>query len=326
MKTKYFHIGLFIWMAMATLSCSNKKDNNASSVQQIQNRGEGKNNWWDSLPRPAWSQFEKIDQDQDWFEVYLVQPGIYAIYEPGQFDEVISYLITGSEKALLFDTGLGIGDIKKVVEKLTDLEIFVLNSHSHYDHIGGNHQFDNIFAMATEYTRVNALGTTHDEVKTFVSGGWIWKPTPDSFSVDQYRIKPFKITKETNGGEKIDLGDRVLEIIFTPGHAPDAICLIDRENRLLFTGDTFYPAPLYTHLEGSDFATYAESASYLASIKKQVDKLLPGHNEPLLDSHYLIQMAAAFSTIQKGKGTFVKSDGNREYQFDGFSIIVKGEK
>ena len=125
MKTKYFHIGLFIWMAMATLSCSNKKDNNASSVQQIQNRGEGKNNWWDSLPRPAWSQFEKIDQDQDWFEVYLVQPGIYAIYEPGQFDEVISYLITGSEKALLFDTGLGIGDIKKVVEKLTDLEIFV---------------------------------------------------------------------------------------------------------------------------------------------------------------------------------------------------------
>lgn len=325
MKTKYFHIGLFIWMAVATLSCSNKKDNNAPSDQQIQNRGEGKNNWWDSLPRPAWSQFEKIDQGQDWFEVYLVQPGIYAIYEPGQFDEVISYLITGSEKALLFDTGLGIGDIKKVVDELTDLEIIVLNSHTHYDHIGGNHQFDKIYAMATEYTRANALGATHDEVKTFVAEGWIWKPTPDSFSFDQYRIEPFKITKETDDGEKIDLGDRVLEIIFTPGHAPDAICLIDRENRLLFTGDTFYPAPLYTHLEGSDFATYAESAKNLASIQNQVDKLLPGHNEPLLDSHYLIQMAAAFSTILKGNGTFVKSDGNREYQFDGFSIIVKKE-
>ncbi len=325
MREKDLQIGLFFLMAIAALSCSNKKDNTDSSVQQIQNRGEGKNNWWDSLPRPAWSQFEKIDQGQDWFEVYLVLPGIYAIYEPGQFDEVISYLITGSEKALLFDTGLGIGDIKKVVGELTDLEIIVLNSHSHYDHIGGNHQFDKIYAMATEYTRANALGAPHDEVKTFVSEGWIWKPTPDSFSVDQYRIEPFKITKKTDDGEKIDLGGRVFEIISTPGHAPDAICLIDRENRLLFTGDTFYPAPLYTHLEGSDFSTYAESAKNLASIQNQVDKLLPGHNEPLLDSHYLSQMAAAFSTIQKGKGTFVKSDGNREYQFDGFSIIVKGE-
>jgi len=49
-------------------------------------------------------------------------------------------------------------------------------------------------------------------------------------------------------------------------------------------------------------------------------------SEPLLDSNYLIKMAEAFTTIQKGKGTSVKSDGNREYQFDGFSIIVKGEK
>jgi len=257
MKTKNFNIGLFILMATVSLSCSNKKDNTAPSVQQIQNRGEGKNNWWDSLPRLVWSQFEKIDQGQDWFEVYLVQPGIYAIYEPGQFDEVISYLITGSEKALLFDTGLGIGNIKKVVDELTDLEIIVLNSHTHYDHIGGNHQFDKIYAMATEYTRANALGSTHDKVKTFVAEGWIWKPTPESFSVDQYRIEPFKITKEADDGEKIVLGDRVLEIIFTPGHAPDAICLIDRENRLLFTGDTFYPAPLYTHLQGSNFETYA---------------------------------------------------------------------
>ena len=77
--------------------------------EQVQNRGAGKDNWWDKLPRPEWSEFERIDQDQEWFEVYRVADGVFAIYEPGQFEEVISFLITGEDRALLFDTGLGIG-------------------------------------------------------------------------------------------------------------------------------------------------------------------------------------------------------------------------
>ena len=113
----------------------------SASNGQVQNRGAGKDNWWDNLPRPEWSTFEHIDQDQDWFDVYRIADGIFAIYESGQFEEVISFLVTGDDRALLFDTGLGIGDMTRVVEQLTDLEIVVLNSHTHYDHIGGNYQF-----------------------------------------------------------------------------------------------------------------------------------------------------------------------------------------
>ena len=72
--------------------------------EQVQNRGAGKDNWWDKLPRPEWAAFERIEQDQEWFEVYLVADGIYAIYEPGQFEEVMSFLILGDDNALLFDT------------------------------------------------------------------------------------------------------------------------------------------------------------------------------------------------------------------------------
>lgn len=81
----------------------------------IQNRGASKDNWWDALPRPAWSKFQKVLESQGWFEVYEIRPGIFAIHEPGQFEEVISYLVIGTEKALLFDTGLGIGDMRAVV-------------------------------------------------------------------------------------------------------------------------------------------------------------------------------------------------------------------
>ncbi len=60
---------------------------------QVQNRGAGTSNWWDKLPRPEWSEYERVAVDDNWFEVYLIIDGVFAIYEPGQFEEVISFLI-----------------------------------------------------------------------------------------------------------------------------------------------------------------------------------------------------------------------------------------
>jgi len=292
----------------------------------VQNRGAGKDNWWDNLPRPAWSAFEKVEQSQDWFEVYRIEDGVYAIYEPGQFEEVISYLIVGSEKALLFDTGLGIGDMRQVVSELPDLgddlEPIVVNSHTHYDHVGGNHQFSDVRGTDTDYTENNANGRDHDAVAEFVGEGWIWKPTPDGFSTATYASKPFTIAATLGEGDVLDLGDRALEVLLTPGHAPDALCLLDRENRLLFTGDTFYPATLYAHLAGSDFHEYRKTARRLAQLAGEVDFLMPAHNEPRVSSAYLPKMRDAFESIVTEETPFVITDGDREYTFEGFTVLT----
>lgn len=288
----------------------------------IENRGEGKDDWWEALPRPAWSELEPVEQSQDWFEVYEIEEGLFAIYEPGQFEEVISYLIVGSEGALLFDTGLGIGDMKRVVAELTDFDPIVVNSHTHYDHVGGNHQFTRIYGTDTDYTRENAGGRNHEHVAEFVGEGWIWKETPEGFSREDYRSEPFTITETIDDGHVFDLGGRELEVLLTPGHAPDALCLIDRENRLLLTGDTFYPAPLYAHLDGSDVHRYRESAERLAALASDVDFLMPAHNEPRVSSDYLSKMRDALDSIVAGTTDFVISDGNREYSFDGFTILT----
>jgi hypothetical protein len=108
------------------------------------------------LPRPAYAALEKHSSSNSWFEVYNVEPGVFAIYEPFQWQEVISYLITGADRALLFDTGNGMGDIKAIVEQLTDKPITVLNSHTHFDHIGGNYQFDDILSVSTDFSIENS--------------------------------------------------------------------------------------------------------------------------------------------------------------------------
>jgi len=55
--------------------------------------------WYDVMPRESWSAFELIDTGQDWFEVYKLTDNTYAIYEPNQWQEAISYLLIGSERA-----------------------------------------------------------------------------------------------------------------------------------------------------------------------------------------------------------------------------------
>ncbi len=324
---KIVHLLLMLGAISGLSACADRSDNSAATVadnEQVQNRGANKDNWWDSLPRPEWSAFLKIGQSEDWFEVYLIDDNIYAIYEPGQFEEVISFLIVGDDFALMFDTGLGIGNIRGVVDQLTDLDIVVLNSHTHYDHIGGNHLFDTIYGLDTDYTRQRALGSPPDAVAGFLREGWVWKPFPEGFSSSDYQSHAFTIDKIVREGDQIDIGGRVLEILHTPGHAPDSICLIDRENRILFTGDSFYLAPLYTHIPGGSFDDYAKTAARLSGLASDIDRAFTSHNVPVADASYMTALGKAFADIESGTASdYTISDGLREYQFEGFSVIVK---
>jgi hypothetical protein len=116
--------------------------------------------WCRALPRPEYRSLERVGVTDPWFEVYRVAPGTFAIYEPHQAEEVISYLIVGAKQAALFDTGMGISDIQKLTAELTALPIVVVNSHTHHDHVGGNWQFTDVLGMDTAFTRASAKGTT----------------------------------------------------------------------------------------------------------------------------------------------------------------------
>ena len=103
--------------------------------------------WWQVLPRPQWRELPRVQVKSDWFEVYQLLHQIFAIYEPHHFQEVMSFLVIGSTKAMLVDTGMGIKNIKAVVEELTDLPLVVVNTHTHFDHIGDNWRFDLVHVL-----------------------------------------------------------------------------------------------------------------------------------------------------------------------------------
>ena len=75
--------------------------------------------WCRALPRPEYKKLERVLVTDPWFEVYKPAPDVFAIYEPHQAEETIGYLIVGKQRALLFDTGMGISNVKKLTAELT---------------------------------------------------------------------------------------------------------------------------------------------------------------------------------------------------------------
>ena len=279
--------------------------------------------WCKPLPRPEYNALLRMPVNDSWFEVYRVAPNTFAIYEPHQAEETISYLIVGTKQALLFDTGMGIGNIQRVVSQLTKRFVVVLNSHTHNDHVGGNAEFAFIYGMDTDFTRKNALGSRAD-AQAEIAPDQICGHLPPGFNPKTYVTKRWKISKFIHDGFTINLGGgRKLEVIATPGHTPDAIALIDRENGLLFTGDTYYPAPIWLYRPETDMDAYVASAKKLAALARQVKIVLGAHNVPVAQPDVLPKLVAAIEAVRSGKGEVKAAGaGKAMHTFQDFKFLL----
>ncbi|HEY2462040.1 MAG TPA: MBL fold metallo-hydrolase [Candidatus Acidoferrum sp.] len=278
--------------------------------------------WCKPLPRPEYQSLQRVLPNEPWFEVYKVSAGVFAIYEPHQSEETISYLIVGTKQALLFDTGMGIANIHKVVSQLTSRPIVVLNSHTHDDHVGGNWQFNFVYGMDTDFTRANAKGS-RAAAQEEIAPGEICGDLPQNFNPAEYSTKPWHVSLFVHDGFKINLGGRTLEIIATPGHTPDAISLIDRANGLLFTGDTYYPAPIWLFRPETNLDAYVASVKKLAALEPQLKLVLGAHNVPVAQPSVLPRLVAAIEAVRAGKGEVKPAGRGKElHTFDGISFLL----
>ena len=242
----------------------------------------------------------------DWFEIKKLPGDIYAIMEPYHFQDIISYLIIGDHAAVLFDTGAGIGNILKAIDGLYNGDIIAINSHVHFDHVGGNHLFEKVL-IYNHLPAINRLKTGYSaaELAPHAKPGLFAPGKIVNFDPDGYVIMPSNPCP-IEDGHIIDLGNRRLRVMHSPGHSPDSIMLHDDLTSALFTGDSYYPAHIYCHYEGdfygvSSLEKFACSLAKAAAIADDLKTLHPGHNKPTAHPDQLKKAAQAMDNLFHGK-------------------------
>ncbi|CRZ33958.1 glyoxylase-like metal-dependent hydrolase (beta-lactamase superfamily II) [Herbinix hemicellulosilytica] len=156
------------------------------------------------------------------------------------------FLLAGTDKALLIDSGMNTPNAKDIAEGITKLPIMLLNTHADPDHISGNGSFDYFYMHPDEEDNYRA----HGGLGTIV-------PVKDN--------------------DVIDLGSRPLKIIFIPGHTPGSIAILDINNRVLISGDTVQDGNICMFREGRNLLTYVKSLKKLSMFTDDFDTIYPSH-------------------------------------------------
>jgi hydroxyacylglutathione hydrolase len=216
-----------------------------------------------------------------------------------QGDGANSYLVVGDERGVVIDTGFATENIQIYAQTLTDKPVkLAANTHGHFDHTGGNGWFTSAYmsAMALEiakmpYASLNASKYPTDYLVTIVGDG-----------------------------DRIHLGNRVLEVFEIPAHAPSSIAFLDRKERIMFTGDEVDSYVMLVWMQDEPQPTieqHAQNMETLLKHRQEFDFICAGHEQVMGDAslveNYLEHDRRIMSGIE-GKQMVMRADGPKDFR------------
>jgi glyoxylase-like metal-dependent hydrolase (beta-lactamase superfamily II) len=209
------------------------------------------------------------------------------------------YLLCGTERAALIDTGMNAPDAREIAEGLTSLPLILINTHADPDHISGNAAFDSFYMSPNE----------EGNLRNFTEAG---------------EIIPIK------EGDVIDLGDRPLRIIDIPGHTRGSIAILDDRNRVLISGDSVQDGRIFMFGPERNLEVYIESMKHLEIYADAFDEIYPMHGTFPVYNDLIGKLIEGAQDITAGRteGKTVEVFGNEVclYNFSYAGFLCELEK
>lgn len=242
----------------------------------------------------------------DWFTVEKIDETTFAISEYKHREETHSYLLIGKQKALLIDTGLGVANIKNIIDGLTKLPITVATTHVHWDHIGGHKYFDIIAVHENERQWLIDFPLPLNVVKANLQDKNCRFPI--SFNIDNYTVYQRQPQIILHDNDLIDLENRKVKVIHTPGHSPGHCCFYEENKGYLFSGDLIYKGCLDIYYPTTDINEFENSITRVKRLP--LNRILPAHHSLDISVNIIDKIADAFNVLRitgklkKGNGVF----------------------
>ena len=217
--------------------------------------------------------------------MYYTVEKLDGFYRVSSAENVFCYLIVGSQKAMLIDTGYGFADLRAAVRSVTDKPLIVVNTHGHCDHAGGNARFDELcylhradWALCNAHTseRMRQGSVQRARHSIDFTTGQEYDALPADFDPQAYCAMGTGNLSELQEGDVFELGGAVVAAYETPGHTQGGISLLYREKDIVFTGDEANAFLWLFAPESTDRKTHIRSLEKLRALN--ADAYWGGHS------------------------------------------------
>ena len=217
------------------------------------------------------------------------------------------YLIEGSERALLIDGLSGVGSLKAFVRELTDLPVVMALTHSHVDHVGAAFEYGKVYLHPDDMDDLYVQGDPERRFGFATMGGLIPHPFTLRFedTVPCVPVQTFPIYE----GEIFDLGGVKIEVIPVPGHTWGTVVFLDRDRRVVYSGDAVNRNTLLC-LAGTSIEQYRESLLHLKTYADAFDLLWGGHGPESVPASIVDEAISLCDEILAGKDEHLESEFN----------------
>ena len=210
--------------------------------------------------------------------------------------EVRLFLLAGTEKALLIDSGMHVTDARERAQEMCDLPLSLINTHADLDHVASDAEFDQVMVSPFELCHPEMRKRTSDQVIA------VWD------------------------GDVIELGERELEVIALPGHTPGSIAILDRETGNLFSGD-----PIQRNGRIFMFGPLRSLAAYVISLERlltrthEIVSIWPCHGDCPLTIEIIPKLVRGVRCIEQGEVSYTLAEvfGNTVRAYDiGVAVVL----
>ena len=197
--------------------------------------------------------------------------------------EATCYLVRGTQQAMMIDTSVGMCNLRETAAELTSLPVICVNTHGHGDHMGGNWCFDKAYMNLADLPVADEMLNDPEFLEIAHQAG--------------LRFPPFEHIED---GQVFDLGGLSLTAIYMPGHTPGEIVLLDKKDRILFSGDGIIQH-LWLQLSHSlPIAVQIESMRRLLPLRNEFDFIGTGHSQSLAGAEMFDHLLAALEDLANG--------------------------
>lgn len=259
--------------------------------------------------QPATAAAPKYTGEVPYIEHSVVQiaPNLYCISE---FYLVNAFFLVGEEKAVLFDTGCGIGNLREICERITDKPITVMLTHGHFDHTGGLYQFTDcdVYMHPADL----AMNTGNNEMRASYasSRGEVRFPGEKNRLAMLARIPEeepeavsLEITKPLAEGDVFDVGGSTITVYETPGHTDGSVAFLVEPQRVLVSGDTVNNSIILKRQPNNETTLIEEfnkTCRKLWDLGDRYDTLAVGHDGFSWEKHLVLDYVDLSQAILDG--------------------------